>query len=113
MHAQTVSTRLLLLWAVYEAIIIPQSHTHTCTHTRAHTHTHTHTHMHTHSIPQDAEIKHLTYEKHRWYDIEGRSIASRAASEAGVLSDGCLSDSAMDSNNKGKKKKKPWKVRAY
>ena len=62
---------------------------------------------------KDQEIRHLTEEKHGWFDIEGRSLASRAASEAGMLSDGCLSDSAMDQpNGKGrKKKKKLWKVR--
>ena len=61
---------------------------------------------------QDIEIKHLTEEKHGWYDLESRSLApSRAVSEAGVLSDGCLSDSAMDPGSKGeKKKKKAWKV---
>ena len=62
---------------------------------------------------KDQEIRHLTEEKHGWFDLEGRSLASRAASEAGMLSDGCLSDSAMDQpNEKGrKKKKKLWKVR--
>lgn len=60
---------------------------------------------------KDREIKHLTDEKTSWLDLEGRSLASRAVSEAGVLSDGCLSDSAMDEGGKaGKKKKKPWKV---
>ena len=63
---------------------------------------------------QDAEIKHLTEEKQSrtWLDLDGRSLASRAASDAGVLSDGCLSDSAMDSSHEGKegKKKKKWKV---
>ena len=60
---------------------------------------------------KDREIRHLTDEKTTWFDLEGRSLASRAASEAGVLSDGCLSDSAMEQNGKaGKKKKKPWKV---
>ena len=63
---------------------------------------------------QDAEIKHLTEVKTHWYDLDGRSLASRAASEAGVLSDGCLSDSAMDNEGKrGKKKKKPWKVDTF
>ena len=64
-------------------------------------------------VEKDQEIRHLTEEKHGWFDIEGRSLASRAASEAGMLSDGCLSDSAMDQpNGKGrKKKKKLWKVR--
>ena len=63
---------------------------------------------------KDREIKHLTDEKSSWFDLEGRSLASRAASEAGVLSDGCLSDSAMEHEGKtGKKKKKPWKVSVY
>ena len=61
---------------------------------------------------KDREIKHLTDEKSTWFDLEGRSLASRAVSEAGVLSDGCLSDSAMEQEGKaGKKKKKPWKVK--
>ena len=61
---------------------------------------------------KDLEIRHLTEEKHSWFDVEGRSLASRAASEAGMLSDGCLSDSAMEHSGKNrKKKKKLWKVR--
>ena len=49
----------------------------------------------------------------QWYEpLDGRSLASRAASVAEVLSDGCLSDSAMENGTKGeKKKKKSWKVR--
>ena len=40
------------------------------------------------------------------------SLASRAASEAGILSGGCLSDSAMEHLGKNQKKKmKLWKVR--
>ena len=51
----------------------------------------------------------------QWYDpLDGRGLASRAASVAEVLSDGCLSDSAMENVTKGeKKKKKSWKVRLY
>ena len=67
--------------------------------------------------PQDREIRQLTDEKDsvvmqpHWFDLDGRSLASRAASVNEVLSDGCLSDSAMDSGVKGgKKKKKSWKV---
>jgi len=61
---------------------------------------------------KDLEIRHLTEEKHNWFDVEGRSLASQAASEAGMLSDACLSDSAMEHSGKNrKKKKKLWKVR--
>lgn len=62
---------------------------------------------------QDNAIRHLT-DKQTWYDLEGHSLmSSRAASMAGdreVLSDGYLSDSAMEEGKDKNKKKKPWKV---
>lgn len=64
---------------------------------------------------QDQEIRHLTDAKQTLFDLDGRSLASRmshAATE--VLSDGCLSDSAMEPSRHGhkgdEKKKKKWKV---
>ena len=56
--------------------------------------------------------------KHSLFDLDGRSLASRmshAATE--VLSDGCLSDSAMEPGRHGhkgdEKKKKKWKVSRF
>ena len=63
---------------------------------------------------KDAEIRQLNDERQRWdIGLEGRSLASRAASDAGGLSDGCLSDggeAGEEGEKEVKKKKKPWKV---
>ena len=55
--------------------------------------------------------------KQSLFDFDGRSLASRmSAAGTEVLSDGCLSDSAMEpSRHDGKgdeKKKKKWKVKS-
>ena len=67
-----------------------------------------------HLYLQDNAIRHLT-EKQTWYDLESHSLmTSRAASVAAdheALSDGYLSDSAMDDTKEKNKKKKAWKVR--
>ena len=62
---------------------------------------------------KDAEIRLLNDERQRWdINLEARSLASRAASDAGGLSDGCLSDGGEgeEGEKEVKKKKKPWKV---
>ena len=64
---------------------------------------------------KDAEIRQLTDERQRWdISLEARSLASRAASDAGGLSDGCLSDGGEgeEGDKEVKKKKKPWKVQS-
>ena len=53
--------------------------------------------------------------KQSLFDLDGRSLASRMSHGATeVLSDGCLSDSAMEPGRHGhkgdEKKKKKWKV---
>eukprot|EP00731_Ephydatia_muelleri_P029738 Em0021g261a len=61
---------------------------------------------------KDAEIRLLNDERQRWdINLEARSLASRAASDAGGLSDGCLSDGGEgeEGEKEVKKKKKPWK----
>lgn len=69
--------------------------------------------LNAHSLPQDNAIRHLT-DKQTWYDLESHSLsASRAASVAAdheTLSDGYLSDSAMDDSKEKNKKKKAWRV---
>jgi hypothetical protein len=63
---------------------------------------------------KDQEIKHLTEAKQSLFDLDGRSLASRMSHGAmEVLSDGCLSDSAMEPGHRRRKgdekKKKKWK----
>ena len=67
---------------------------------------------------QDQEIKHLNEVKQTLFDLDGRSLASRMSqATTEVLSDGCLSDSAMEPGRHGhkgdEKKKKKWKVRFF
>lgn len=68
-------------------------------------------------LSQDAAIKHLTEERHRWhhdvsYDARSYAPSRLMAPDAGGLSDGALSDTGtMEPEGKEtKKKSKKWKV---
>ena len=66
---------------------------------------------------QDAAIKNLTEERHRWhhetaYDARSYAPSRLLPPDAGGLSDGAMSDTPLEPEGKEtKKKSKKWKVR--